>query len=189
MTDDLRGLEVDAGCDAGAGDIGRDPGIGVLLPVGWEECFFLCFFRDDSFPLASEAERLGDPGLLRDLFFNGSECLGRPEGVLVPFDEVPDGSFDSNLALFFASSSLRLSISLCFSSSDVSSSLYSSLVNGPRFQSEHAYRRGIWIARIALINRHLLSFCERLFDTLAQFLSSFRLPSFFGKFLINLSLI
>lgn len=31
MIDDLRGLEPD--CDAGAGDIGRDPGIGVLVPV------------------------------------------------------------------------------------------------------------------------------------------------------------
>lgn len=121
--DDLRWLVSRAGCDAGAGDIGRDPGIGVLVP-GCEVCFFLCFFRDDSFPLASEAERPGDPRLLRFLpFFNGSVCLGRPEGVFVPFDEAPEGNFDSALALFFASSSFRLSISFCFSSSDVSSSL------------------------------------------------------------------
>jgi hypothetical protein len=33
MMDDLRGLEFGPGCDVGAGDIGRDPGIGVLVPV------------------------------------------------------------------------------------------------------------------------------------------------------------
>jgi hypothetical protein len=124
IMDDLRGLIFGASCDVGAGDIGRDPGIGVLLPVGWEECFFLCFFREDSFPLASEAERLGEPGLFRLIaFFNGLLCLCRPDGVFVPFEEAPEGSFDSAFSLFFASSSFRLSISFCFSSSDVSSSL------------------------------------------------------------------
>ena len=33
MIEDLRGLEFGPGCDVGAGDIGRDPGIGVLVPV------------------------------------------------------------------------------------------------------------------------------------------------------------
>lgn len=106
----------------GAGDIGREPGIGVLVPVGCDECFFLAFFRDDSFPL--DSERFGDPARLRVLFlFKGSVCFGLPEGVFVPLDEAPDGNLDSALALSFASSSFRLSISACFSSSDVSSSL------------------------------------------------------------------
>ena len=55
-----------------------------------------------------DSERFGEPGLLRLFtFLRGSECLGRPDGVLVPFDEAPEGSFeaDSNLALFLASSS------------------------------------------------------------------------------------
>jgi hypothetical protein len=92
-----------------------------------EGCFFLCFFRDDSLPL--DSERLGDPGLLRLLdFFEGSKCLGRPDGVFVPLDEAPEASLDSDLALFFASSSFCLSISFCFSSSEVSSSLCKVLV-------------------------------------------------------------
>lgn len=99
--------------------------------VGWEEdepCLFLCFFRDDSFPL--DSDRLGDPGLLRFfVFFRGSVCLGRPDGVLVPFEEAPEGSLDSALALFFASSSFFRSISFCFSSSEVSSSLCELLVS------------------------------------------------------------
>lgn len=125
MIEDFRGLWLEAGCDAeGAGDIGREPGTGVEVRVGWEdeECLFLCFFRDDSFPL--DSDKFGDPGLLRFFaFFKGSVCLGRPEGVLVPFVEAPDGSFDSNLALLLASSSFFRSISFCFSSSEVSSSL------------------------------------------------------------------
>jgi hypothetical protein len=103
--------------------MGRDPGIGVDVPVGCDDgCFFLCFFREDSLPL--DSERLGEPGRLRLFaFFRGSECFGRPEGVLVPFDDVPEANFDSILALALASSSFRLSISRCFSSSEVSSSL------------------------------------------------------------------
>jgi hypothetical protein len=108
MIDDFRGLELGAGCEVeGAGDIGREPGTGVEVRVGWED-----------------SDKFGDPGLFRFFaFFRGSVCLGRPEGVLVPFVEVPDGSFDSALALFFASSSFFRSISFCFSSSEVSSSL------------------------------------------------------------------
>jgi hypothetical protein len=98
--------------------------MGVVVPVACEECFFLCFFRDDSFPLASEAERLGEPALFKLVgLFKGLLCLGRPEGVFVPFEDAPEGNFDSALTLFFASSSFRLSISFCFSSSEVSSSL------------------------------------------------------------------
>lgn len=124
MIDDFRGLWPGTGAEEdGAGDIGRDPGIGVLVPVGWEECFFFCFFRDDSLPLDSEG--FGDPERFKLFdFFMGSVCLGRPEGVFDPFVEVPDGSLDSALALAFASSSFRLSISFCFSSSEVSSSLF-----------------------------------------------------------------
>ena len=60
-----------------AGDMGRE-GTGEDVPDGWEDepCFFLCFLRDDSVPLASE--RLGEPGRLRALvgaFLRGSEAL------------------------------------------------------------------------------------------------------------------
>lgn len=109
------------GCDpGGAGDIGREPGIGVLVPEGWGvPCFFLCFFRTDSFP--EDSERFGEPDLLRAFlaFFKGSVCLGLPDGVFVPLDDAPEGSFD----LALASSSFLRSISFCFSSSEVSSSL------------------------------------------------------------------
>jgi len=75
--------------------------------------------------LPLDSERLGSLGRLMP-FLRGSKCLGRPEGVLVPFEEVPEGSLEevSSLALFLASSSFLRSISACFSSSDVSSSLY-----------------------------------------------------------------
>lgn len=92
----------------------------------------MTFFLLDSLPL--DSERFGDPGLFSLLtFFNGSECFGLPDGVFVPFEDAPEGNFDSffaasafNLAL--ASSSFLLSISACFSSSEVSSSLYIVLV-------------------------------------------------------------
>ncbi len=60
MMEDLRGLwlEID-----GCGDIGREGG--CEAEVADVTCFFLCFFRLDSFPLVSEAERFGDPGRLR----------------------------------------------------------------------------------------------------------------------------
>lgn len=93
-----------------------------MLVPGCDECFFLCFFREDSFPL--DSERFGDPARLSVLFFfKGSVYFNLPEGVFVPLDEAPDGCLDSVFALSFASSSLRLSISFCFSSSEVSSSL------------------------------------------------------------------
>jgi len=107
----------------GAGDIGRDPGIGVEVPVE-DRCFFLCFFLDS---VSLDSERFGEPGLFRVLdFFKASMCFGRPEGVFVPFEEVPEGAlfFSASLAFSFAASSFFLSISFCFSSSEVSSSLY-----------------------------------------------------------------
>lgn len=66
MIEDFRGL-VPEGCVEGAGDMVLDGERGVDVPVGAEElkCFFLCFFRLDSLPLVSEAERLGEPGRLR----------------------------------------------------------------------------------------------------------------------------
>jgi hypothetical protein len=118
--DDLR---PDTGCEVGVGDIGRDPGIGVLVPEGRDDACFFCFFREDSLP--EDSDKLGDPDLFRPFlfFFDASVCFGRPEGVLVPLEDAPDGTFDSTFSLFFASSSFRLSISFCFSSSEVSSSL------------------------------------------------------------------
>jgi hypothetical protein len=118
--DDLRCIP---GCDVGAGEARS---AGVEVPVLCDD--FLTFFLEDSLPL--DSERFGEPGRLSLLtFLKGSECLGRPEGVFVPFEEAPEGSFDSLFAasafsLALASSSFLLSISACFSSSDVSSSLY-----------------------------------------------------------------
>lgn len=127
-----RDEEAFSGADesGGAGERGREPGaVGVDVPVGWEEerpCFFLCFLREDSVPLASE--RLGEPGRLRELvvdFLRGSLCLGRPEGVLVPLVEAPDGRSPLSLrsgrsfsvaaffsSSFFRSSSFRRSVSV-----------------------------------------------------------------------------
>jgi len=135
--EDLRGFE-GCGRDEGsgaeevrgtdAGDLGREPGgTGVDVPVGWEEeaCFFLCFLREDSVPLASE--RLGEPGRLRELeddFLRGSECLGRPEGVFVPLEEAPDGT--SSPSLLF---DLSLSDETFFSSSFFRSSSFSRSVS------------------------------------------------------------
>lgn len=124
ISDPLRMLRFGKVWEAeGVGDIGRDPAVGVDIPVGCEDaCFFLSFFREDSLPL--DSERLGDPGRLRFFVFSGSECFGRPEGVLVPLDDAPEGSFDGSILTFaLASSSFRLSITFCFSSSEVSSSL------------------------------------------------------------------
>lgn len=109
---------------AGAGDIGREP----TALVDCDEvrpCFFLCFFLEDSVPLASE--RSGDPGRLRLVayFFSGSVCFGRPDGVFVPLEEAPEGTLlvslplslsDLSPSFFFSSSSLSLSSSLASSS-------------------------------------------------------------------------
>lgn len=123
IMDDLRALVPGVGCEAdGAGDIGLEgTGVGCADEV---ICFFLCFLRLDSLPLVSDAERLGEPGRLRLLgFFWCSPCFGRPRGVFVPFDEAPEGIFEADLALSFASSSFLRSSSLILSSSEVSSSL------------------------------------------------------------------
>jgi hypothetical protein len=90
--------------------------------TGCEVAAFLGFFRDVSVPLASE--RLGDPMRFRPMalgFFNASTCLGRPDGVLVPFVDAPD-SFSLSFAAAF-SSSVFLSSSLTFSASLSSSEL------------------------------------------------------------------
>lgn len=90
-------------------------------------CFFFCFLREDSLPLASEFR--GDPARFLRLFVEveflwGSACFeGRPEGVLVP--EAPEDLFFffslSGVFLFsaflrsssfFASSSFRRSVSV-----------------------------------------------------------------------------
>jgi hypothetical protein len=72
MMDDFLGWVPAAGAeDDRAGDIGLE-GAGVDVPVGWDDettCFFLCFFRLDSLPLVSDADRFGEPGRLRLLTF------------------------------------------------------------------------------------------------------------------------
>lgn len=80
-----------------AGDLGREGGpLGVDTPV-WRldglACFFLCFLREDSLPLASEI--LGEPGRFReleetDLWLESRGLLGRFEGVFVPLVELPE---------------------------------------------------------------------------------------------------
>ena len=118
---------------AGTGERGLEGGpLEVDMPVvGLERlCFFLCFLRDDSLPLASE--RLGEPGRLRDeedtVRLRGSGCLpGRAEGVFVPLVEEPDGGwgFDLSVAAAFVSSASFLSCSsLRRSVSESEDSLY-----------------------------------------------------------------
>lgn len=80
-----------------AGDLGRERGpLGVDTPV-WRldglACFFLCFLRDDSLPLASEI--LGEPGRFKeleetDLWLESRGLLERFEGVFVPLVELPE---------------------------------------------------------------------------------------------------
>lgn len=108
----------------GMGDRGLDGGpLGVdMLVLSFEPSFFLTFLREDSLPLASE--RLGEPGRLREeedeVRLRGPECLfSRLEGVLVPFEEEPEGDFSLGLspvffssASFFSCSSLRRSVSV-----------------------------------------------------------------------------
>ena len=89
----LREMAWGAEDEGTSGESGREGGWRLLLACawGWDEevrgCFFLCFLRVDSLPLASELR--GEPGRLRLLeeveCLRGSACLeGRLEGVLVP---------------------------------------------------------------------------------------------------------
>lgn len=110
-------------------DRSPEHGLGVELPL-----LFFTRLRLDSFPLASE--RLGEPGRLceRDpevTFRCGSRCFSlRPDGVLAPFDDDPEGGFVPSLGLAFGScfafcSSSRLrSSSFARSASESSLSLY-----------------------------------------------------------------
>lgn len=83
-------------------------------------CFFFCFLRLDSFPLASEFR--GDParffGFVVEVeFLSGSACLeGRPEGVLVP-DAPEDFDFFFSLSGVFLFSAFLRSSSFLASSS------------------------------------------------------------------------
>ncbi len=105
------------------GDPGREGAWRVEDTWGWavvRGCFFFCFLRLDSLPLASELR--GDPArFLRLLLvvdcFMGSACLeGRPEGVLVP--EAPEDLdfFLSLSGVFLLSAFLRSSSFLSSSS-------------------------------------------------------------------------
>ena len=112
------------------GDPGRECAWRVEDAGGWavvRGCFFFCFLRVDSLPLASEFR--GDPGRFLRLLvevdcLRGSACLEwRPDGVLVP--EAPEDldfffSFSGVVLLsaflrsssFLASSSFRRSVSV-----------------------------------------------------------------------------
>ena len=107
------------------GDPGREGGAWRVEDVWtWavvRGCFFFCFLRLDSLPLASEFK--GDPArffkLLLELdCLRGSACLdGRPEGVLVP--EAPE-----DLDFFFSLSGVFLFSAFLRSSSFLSSSSF-----------------------------------------------------------------
>lgn len=111
------------------GDSGREGGWRVEDIWGWSVvrgCFFFCFLRLDSLPLASEFR--GDPArffrfVVEVEFLRGSCLEGRPEGVLVP-DAPEDLDFFFSLSgvflfsaflrssSFLASSSFRRSVSV-----------------------------------------------------------------------------
>ncbi len=123
---------VDSGAEeeGGAGDIGREAGAGVEVPVGWEEAGlwwdFLGFLRADSVPLASDI--LGDPGRLSDefvVFLDASFGLGRWEGVFVPFVDAPEEGLSASLPLALVSFSFSFSAAAFFSSSFFRSSSFS----------------------------------------------------------------
>lgn len=103
-----------------AGDMGRDGGLRVN-DWDWEDvpCCFLCFFREDSSPLASD--RLGEPGRLRLLVdgflerFDG--LLDLWIGVVLPEEFFAALDFSRSDAVFFSSSSFFRSSSFLRSSS------------------------------------------------------------------------
>ena len=106
------------------GDPGREGAWRVEDAWGWalvRGCFFFCFLRVDSLPLASEFR--GDPARFFKLVvevecLRGSPCLeGRPEGVLVP--EAPE-----DLDFFFSLSGVFLFSAFLRSSSFFSSSSF-----------------------------------------------------------------
>lgn len=85
-------------------------------------CFFFCFFREDSLPLASECR--GEPGRFRLLtdeeFLRGLSCF--LEGASGALEETSDAFFDLDAfsfsgvdlasSAFLRSSSLRRSVSV-----------------------------------------------------------------------------
>lgn len=106
------------------GDPGREGAWRVEDAWGWgvvRGCFFFCFLREDSLPLASEFR--GDPARFFKLVveverLRGSACLeGRPDGVLVP--EAPE-----DLDFFLSLSGVFLFSAFLRSSSFLSSSSF-----------------------------------------------------------------
>ena len=119
LADSLGSLPIGIG-----GEPGRDGGWRVEDACTWavvRGCFFFCFFRLDSLPLASEFS--GEPARFLRLVLEvdclrGSTCLeGRLEGVLVP--EAPE-----DLDFFFSRSGVLLFSAFLRSSSFLSSSSF-----------------------------------------------------------------
>ena len=117
------------------GDPGREGGCRVDEDWTWAAtrgCFFFCFLRADSLPLASESR--GDPGrflrlLEEDERFRGSACFeGRPEGVLVP--EAPE-----DLDFFFSLSGVFL---------------FSAFLRSSSFLSSSSFRRSVSVSSVSL---------------------------------------
>lgn len=105
------------------GDPGREGAWRVEGACSWavvRGCFFFCFLRVDSLPLASEFR--GDPARFFRLLvevdcLRGSACLeGRPEGVLVP-EALEDLEFFFSLSGVFLFSAFLRSSSFLSSSS------------------------------------------------------------------------
>ena len=117
------------------GDPGREGGCRVDEDWIWAAtrgCFFFCFLRADSLPLASESR--GDPGRFLRLLeeverLRGSACFdGRPEGVLVP--EAPE-----DLDFFFSLSGVFL---------------FSAFLRSSSFLSSSSFRRSVSVSSVSL---------------------------------------
>ena len=127
----LRSLPIGMG-----GEPGRDGGWRVKDACTWAVvggCFFFCFFRLDSLPLASEFS--GDPTRFLRLVLEvdclrGSACLeDRPEGVLAP--EAPE-----DLDFFFSLSGVLL--------------LFSAFLRSSSFLSSSSFKRSVSVSSDSL---------------------------------------
>lgn len=149
-------------------------------------CFFFCFLRVDSLPLASDWR--GEPGRLRLVVdkevLRASPCFeGRWEGVLLPFEEVPEeglgfalsfSGFNLLSSAFLRSSSLRRSASV---SSELLCRVWLAHGNSSRSRSHMYLFCGSVriIGRIRVVNVVLLPLHQSLLRVLPKLLLQFLL--------------